>query len=392
MRQKWLIASLFSLASLLAQNESDEQALVRLTNQGISFSQDSSFLLNLRFRMQNRFGYLSQLDDTTAPGFDIRVRRLRVRLDGFILTPRLSYYIQLSFSAADQDFVEGFALNIVRDAMIYYTISRSFYLGFGQGKLPGNRQRVISSGNLQMPERSYASQFYTLDRDVGVFLYGILEAGKQQIRIKAALTGGEGRLSDLPNTALAYTGRIEYLPFGTFQNTGDYSEGDLEYELEPRLSLGLSYCMNQDAQRVGGQLGRPLNFPADIQTLIVDGVFKYRGWALSGEAFWRHVQSEHPTDPSIQSIYTGYAWNVQFSKVFWRRHEICLRYTEVNPLPSFHFLQAKWRSKGVGYSYYIKGHRVKAQLYGGLDDRSATRGAHSLRNRVSVIFQMEFGI
>ncbi|MCX7764510.1 MAG: porin [Bacteroidia bacterium] len=152
---------------LWAQNESDEHPLLRI-DQGISIQQDSSFLLNLRFRMQNRFGYLSQLDDTTAPGYDIRVRRLRLRLDGFALSPKLSYYIQLSFAAGDQDQIEGFALNIVRDAMVYYEPTPSLYIGLGQGKLPGNRQRVISSGNLQMPERSYANQFYTLDRDVSL--------------------------------------------------------------------------------------------------------------------------------------------------------------------------------------------------------------------------------
>jgi len=38
-----------------AQNESDERALMDVKN-GLSFSKDSLFKLNLRFRMQNRFG------------------------------------------------------------------------------------------------------------------------------------------------------------------------------------------------------------------------------------------------------------------------------------------------------------------------------------------------
>ncbi|MCX7981094.1 MAG: OprO/OprP family phosphate-selective porin, partial [Bacteroidia bacterium] len=191
-------------AGLWAQNESDERSLLRIYN-GLSFQQDSVFLLNLRFRLQNRFGYYTQMDDTAAPGFEARVRRLRLRLDGFALSPRLSYYIQLSFAAGDQDFVPGFPPHIVRDAMVYYTFSPTFYVGFGQSKLPGNRQRVISSGNLQLPERSYANQFYNIDRDVGFFLYKTFHLGKVLLHGKAALTAGEGRLFGVYNPALAYT-------------------------------------------------------------------------------------------------------------------------------------------------------------------------------------------
>lgn len=374
-----------------AQNESDEHPLLRI-DQGISIQQDSSFLLNLRFRMQNRFGYLSQLDDTTAPGYDIRVRRLRLRLDGFALSPKLSYYIQLSFSAGDQDQIEGFALNIVRDAMVYYEPTSSLYIGLGQGKLPGNRQRVISSGNLQMPERSYANQFYTLDRDVGFFMYKTFTSRSQLFKVKAAITAGEGRISGFSNTALAYTLRIEYLPFGSFRNTGDYSEGDLEYEVSPRLSIGITYSLNQRALRVGGQLGKPLGSPADITTLIADAIFKYRGWAVSGEAFYRIIYPYNPSDVSVLSIYSGYAWNLQASKVWNGRHEISLRWTEVQPLHTRRDFQAFWRTRAVGYSYYIKGHRIKAQLYLGIDDRTATLSLPGLRNRLSALFQVEFGI
>ncbi|MCX8112578.1 MAG: OprO/OprP family phosphate-selective porin [Bacteroidia bacterium] len=379
------------LRGLFAQNESDERPLLRI-DQGISFSQDSLFSLNLRFRMQNRFGYLSQLDDTATAGYDIRVRRLRLRLDGLAPSLRLSYYIQLSFSAGDQDYVEGFALNIVRDAMVYYTVSPSFYIGLGQSKLPGNRQRVISSGNLQMPERSYANQFYTLDRDVGIFFYKTVQVGAQQFQLKGAITGGEGRLSGLSNTGLAYTLRWEYLPFGSFQNTGDYSEGDLDWEPSPRLSIGATYSLNQRALRAGGQLGQPLYSPTDITTLLTDAILKYRGWCISVEVFQRVIRPTDPFDPSVRSIYSGYAWNLQVSKIWRRQHEIAFRWTEVCPSLDYRLYQAYWRTRAIAYNYYLRGHRIKAQLYLGLDDRTETLSLRPLRNRVSAILQVEFGI
>ena len=159
---------------LLAQNETDEASLLGVKN-GVSFQKDSVFSLNLRFRMQNRMAYFYHLDGSADPVVEARVRRLRLRLDGFLLSSKLSYYIQLSFSRADQDLVEDVIAQTVRDAMIYYRFSPTFYIGFGQGKLPGNRQRVISSGNIQMPDRSVANQLYTIDRDFGLFAYKTIQ-------------------------------------------------------------------------------------------------------------------------------------------------------------------------------------------------------------------------
>ncbi|HOY29975.1 MAG TPA: hypothetical protein PLR96_13445, partial [Flavobacteriales bacterium] len=86
-----------------AQNELDERALIEVKD-GISISKDSLFLLNLRFRMQNRLGFTTVSgEDLSARTIDARVRRLRLRLDGFVLQRRLQYYIQLNFSRADLD-------------------------------------------------------------------------------------------------------------------------------------------------------------------------------------------------------------------------------------------------------------------------------------------------
>ena len=44
---------------------------------------------------------------------------------------------------------------------------KNFEIWFGQGKLPGNRERVISSGNLQQVDRSLLNSLFTIDRDFG---------------------------------------------------------------------------------------------------------------------------------------------------------------------------------------------------------------------------------
>ena len=58
------------------------------------------------------------------------------------------------------------------------------------------------------------------------------------MQLKGAFSTGDGRNALPIDGGMAYTGRIEWLPFGAFTNKGDYSEGDIEMEPKPKFSLG----------------------------------------------------------------------------------------------------------------------------------------------------------
>src|SRR5690606_26840432 len=108
-------------------------------------SADSLFQLNIRFRMQNRVTYFNNEGEDNS--YEAQIRRLRVRFDGYVGDPRFQYAIQLSFSPGDVGEVEeGKNLNIIRDAAITYKPDKNWSFLFGQTKLPGNRQRINSSG------------------------------------------------------------------------------------------------------------------------------------------------------------------------------------------------------------------------------------------------------
>lgn len=374
--------------SLFAQNETDESAILKMDD-GVSLGRDSLFAINVRFRMQNRINYFSTLDNIMEPGFEARVRRLRFRIDGFLYSTKLSYYIQLSFSRGDLDVSDGNTPNILRDAIIYYRFNKNFYIGIGQGKLPGNRQRVVSSGNLQMPERSVANQLFNIDRDYGLFAYQTITLGKPLIKLKAAITSGEGRNAVFSNTGLAYTGRLEFLPFGIFENSGDYSEGDLEYEEHLKVSLAATYSYNQRAVRSGGQIGFSLDKPVDIQTLIVDIMVKYRGWALMAELFDKQLFNRNPESVSLVNVYYGTGYNVQLSKTLKNKYEIGLRYAGAQAANPF---SSDFNTRGLNLGKYLKGHRIKIQTFFGLDNRSASFNNFELKNRFTAQFQIELGI
>ena len=81
--------------SAKSQKETDERAFIDF-HDGIGFhAPDSMFFMNLRFRMQNRAGITTD-EDFEITSVEATVRRLRLRFDGFVLNPKLTYYLQLA--------------------------------------------------------------------------------------------------------------------------------------------------------------------------------------------------------------------------------------------------------------------------------------------------------
>ncbi|CAN0292944.1 unnamed protein product, partial [Phaeothamnion confervicola] len=308
-------------------------------------SPDSLFLMNIRFRMQNRVGMETiSASDWEPDVIEGRVRRLRLRFDGYVYNPKLTYVLQLSFSRGDIDYEDSGFPNIIRDAMVIYNFNKHFALGIGQTKLPGNRQRVNSSGDLQLPDRSIVNSEFNIDRDFGVQAYYRNAIKGFNFVLRGAVSSGDGRnfnnagtssttSSDIAVNGLCYTGRIELLPFGEFTNNGDYFEGDLAREPKPKVSIGGGFSNNENAKRSGGQLGKYLFESRDIETTMFDLLYKHNGWAFAGEFLRRYARDPITVNPddvtAEQHVYAGNGQNYQGSYLFRSNYELVTRYSVV---------------------------------------------------------------
>lgn len=179
---------------------SDELRLIRMhmpdieVGNGISFQpKNKSYKLTMRIRMQNMVD-VDFNEKFEAQELDARVKRLRLRFDGYIYTPKLTYLVQLGFSPYDTKTLPNGNSNIVRDAMIYYVPNATWNIGFGQTKIRANRARINSSSALQFVDRSIVNSEFNLDRDFGVFgEYNQHLFGSFDLAAKASITTGEGR-------------------------------------------------------------------------------------------------------------------------------------------------------------------------------------------------------
>lgn len=342
---------------------------------GVGFvTADSTFSLNYQFRIQNRALFTSKSDsDLAAESFEFRVRRLRMKFQGFAFSPKLTYYIQLSFSRGDMDWrsTDGSTVNtspnVVRDAVIYYSPNKYWRFGLGQTKLPGNRQRVVSSGDLQFYDRSIVNARFNIDRDFGFFG----QFNSHYVILKGTVSSGEGRNAELSNNGLAYTGRVEFLPFGAFTGENDIVEGDQAREAKPKLSIAATFSQNDKAVRQAGQLGNDLYEPRTLTTFEADILFKYKGFSWYNELNSRNTQNPVTVNGNAATrvVYVGYGLLSQASYLFKNNWEIAGRFASTAPSSKLYYNAAlpslnekKAEAYELGVTKYFNGHRVKLQF------------------------------
>ncbi len=362
--------------------------------EGIEFNDPSrAYQLKLRFRSQNWLVLRSAaLDSTTVDSMAAQPRRLRLRMTGWVQSTAWFYSVQLGFTRGDMDWDSGGFPNVVRDATFGYRFSPDLQFSFGQTKLPGNRQRVVSSGDQQFPDRSIANRDYTLDRDFGVQMLAAARPFGIVAQLKLALSGGDGRNPSTGTSGIAYTARAELLSMGAFTGGGDYTEGDLEHEPLPKLSVAGGIHLNRGAVRTQGTLGAALSEARNLQSVFADALFKWRGAAVSAEYLRRDCDQPLVKLASGKDgwVLVGSAWNAQASYLWTDRLETALRATRSMPDAAI----AQWvpttQQYGAGVSYYLMRHRVKLQA--DLTQESQTQPAKDRTGAWIARFNTEVGI
>lgn len=337
-------------------------------------ARDSSFSLRFGARFQSLF--VNEWRDSEFEGFEsessnILIRRARLKFDGFAYSPKLKYKIELGLSNRDISGGSEFTNNTPRyilDAVLKWNFYENFVLWAGQAKLPGNRERVVSSGDLQFVDRSLLNSRFNIDRDIGVQLHHKIYLGNQFV-VKEIFTfsQGEGRNVVTGNLGgFQYTGRLEALPFGEFQ---DYREASLERYETPKLAMGVTYDHNNDAVKTRSNMGAYMFtenglHSTDISTFFADFMFKYKGISVLGE--FAHRDAKNPIAIEEDGTRTGAVVNVgnsinlQGGYLFDNNIEVVGRFTQVKE-DIIGSLFPNEKQYTLGLSKYLAKHKLKIQ-------------------------------
>jgi hypothetical protein len=261
-------------------------------------SADDKFQLRIRVRVQMLYTYVhdenlgpNEGDEPEANLNDFRLRRARFIFQGTFFGKDNQYKLEIDPLRRD---------NVVLDYYLDFTKNRDIQVRVGQYKISSNRQRVISSGNLQMVDRSQVNSEFSLDRDMGIDIRSRDFLGLNKMRYVLGVATGNGLNNpQFTDFAMVYLVRVEYLPMGIFR---DYSEVDFE-RTKPRLSIGATYSFFDNANQSRGMVGVPFadGGTADYHFVYVDALFKARGFFAFTEFAFRTGQRKigdiTPSDP-----------------------------------------------------------------------------------------------
>ena len=396
------VFTLFIGNILLAQSHADlenriqklEKKLERVDRQSKNFyakfgkgiqivANDSSFYMKAAFRIQSLYandwsvrndqiGFI----ENHKPNF--LIRRARLKFNGWAFTQKLKYKLELGLSNRDisggdsKEYKNG--SRIILDAYVEWNFWNNFSILAGQTKLPGNRERIVSSANMQFVDRSLLNSKFNIDRDMGIQLKHHFKFGKQFIVQETfAFSQGEGRnITAGSFDGLNYTFKVEAFPFGKFASKGAYVGSDIKREQKPKLAIAVAYDFNQNSVKERSQLGSFItddngNYVGkNLHHIFADLMFKYKGFSIMSEYAFRTTKDGNPNvfapdDPTsiIGTFYTGQAFNFQAAYLFKKNYELAGRFTMV--LPQNTDVDNKQFEYTIGASKYFLGHKLKIQ-------------------------------
>jgi hypothetical protein len=334
-------------------------------------SADGKFAMNVRGRIQLRESIAAAPDDegNLDVSMDTTVYTTRVWLQGHTFDQNIKYVLQLAL--APRDFKDG-AISPVYDAYLDLTFEPNASVRVGQSLVPFDRLRTVSEHALQLPDRPTPITEFSLDRDIGAYVYSDHVGGDEGVfGYRAGVFSGAGtNVTAAHEPGVLGVVRLELRPMGPFD---DNNEGDLERRVDPALALGVAAAYNTNTPRARSTTSTTFTGgTADYLHLAGDLVFKWRGFSVEGEFISRDaaddtIESEDDLGTPVTE-YTRSGWGVivQPGMMLTKKVEIAARYCHSEASDGtdpalLDTLAVAGGEVGAGLSWYLNEHRLKVQ-------------------------------
>ena len=175
---------------------------------------------------------------------------------------------------------------------------------FGQWKVPFNRQRVVSAGNLQLIDRSVANDEFALDRQIGVQGFGKLFEKKLEYYF-GFFNGNNRNESRNDNNEHMFIFRTSYNLLGGYGKGTSEVESDIAYSGTPlaHISGAIAFDSTEDVTMELESLGEFTASETDRTSVVAEYGFKYKGFSAIGEYYWRKTHGIADTNIIDQGFF-----------------------------------------------------------------------------------------
>lgn len=305
----------------------------------------------------------SSFDQTRAAA---QIRRARIGATAYMLDNKIFFFTQFGFDA--QEFPdEGRQRMQLLDAFAKWKISENLELKAGQFLLNANRERWMNPHNQQFAEYSILAENFNLQRDIGLELKHTWALSSAFIREIIFIGNGEGANFNGELGGLHALGRLEFFPFGMFENNGDEYMSDLNRESSLKMMIGggMSYNDNSfyELRRVSDDF--TFNPQRDIITAFADIMAKWRSFSFYGQFIQRSVDvpAIYDENLSLAAYYTtGTAFSAQAAYLFDSNFEFAGRYSSILDSPDLTELVSNdLNDYTLAFTKYLNNHLLKFQ-------------------------------
>lgn len=340
-------------------------------------SPDERFQLNLGGQIQVQYENDHYEVPATADVSQFNLRRVKTLLSGYAFTKDLTFNAGYNWTQ-----LASSPNKAVESVNVKYRLLDEAQIMIGQEKIQYSRQWITSNTAQQFVDGSFVRNAFHLGWDTGVNLHGDIMKGL--VTYDAGFFGGAGQNTKNKSNDNAYNFRLAVNPLGNMK----YAEGDLEYSVNPLVSVGASYYLNTLKKTVAGTgaaattaienngssfvtdangwLGKAVKNKTfgttaekiDVDAFETDAAFKWRGASLQGEYFWaRGVGQVSQKQVIAQGAYLqgGYF-------LIPKRLELALRYAWLDPNRNVGNDMLSELQGGINYFFYGNNLKIQADV------------------------------
>ncbi len=352
-----------------AQDSADGQSgghrVITYGDEGLEVRDDGNrFRFVLGGRVQ--FRYASPFEDDPLDPEELgreretltSIRRARFKSTGHLFSPKLTYNFQY-------DLVNTWLL----DARLNYEVRPWLQLRVGQWKADYNRERVASSGEQQMVERSIVNRVFTIDRQNGAMVHGRVGEGRRlDSTYWVGVFNGGGRSRGNDDRQPLWVARYQWNVAGG--GLEDFAGVDLDRTREVRAILAVGASGNQSAYSrfasdgAGQVEDLPEGAPGQyrLSQWVGEGALMWGGISVQQEVHWKQV-ADRTTGLARQltGFYVqGGFFPHEFARSLPRPLELTARYATVDP--DVDDFEDQREELAVGANWFFNGHRNKLSM------------------------------
>jgi len=300
---------------------------------------DQGFSAKITTSIQTRYEYTNNDSGADTSSFDIHKARLAI--SGSALNKEFDYMLKVDF--VDGSAADGSATPVLSDAYLTWHVADPIWLRMGQWKTGVSRQFNANDETLMFADRSFASNSFSLGRNIGAAVGGSWDAFAWQVAMFNGNDTGEGQ--NLSGTDENHSAVVN-LRWDAMGHMDAAVEGDVDGTQDAALNVGFAMAYDDSKSSAANSLvtGRGSVYNLDVN-------FKYQGWSANAEGFYRDADADSAGDPWAGYVQVGYM-------ICPHQCEVALRYGHLD----YDSASDDNEEYAASFNYYFWKHNLKAQL------------------------------